>query len=261
MAPCGIVDPMAGPALTTLLRVDVLSDGGDLHTRRQIAIDAGFKGIEVALDHQPAISQADVVFASCPMSPPDEAQRNIIALLERSAALGARCLNLTLTPPDAKSGNFDPSMQRDMTSLAYRVLHNIRFEVERCGVLIALEAGAHGHFLSPIELREVIDAVNSWAIGVCVDVNRIAGFSHPSDWVCLLGRRIHSIRFNDFTDRKDAANGGVLDFTTIESALEHIDYGGFVIVGGVGSPKQIRNAIQRPLPLLSNRDNICIAQE
>ena len=152
-------------------------------------------------------------------------------------------------------------MHRDMTSLAYRLLHNIRFEAERCGVMIALEAGAHGHLLSPIELREVIDAVNSWAIGVCVDVNRIAIFSHPVDWIYSLGRRIHAIRINDFTDRKDAANGGALGFTTIEPVLDHIDYGGVVIVSGVGSPMEIRSAMQLPLPLLRNRDNICVAQE
>lgn len=249
---------MAGPALTSLLRIDTPSDGGDLHGHRQLAIDAGFDGVEVAIDQTPALPKVDAVFVSCPMSPPEEAQGNIIALLERAAAFGARCMNLTLTPLQAQYATLESAMHRDMTSLAYRLLHGVRFEAERCGVMIALETGAHGHLLSPIELREVIDAVNSWAIGVCVDVNRIAGFSHPADWIGTLGRRIQAIRIND---QKDVANDGALDFPAIVETMERIDYGGVVIVGGVGSPKEVRSAMQLPLPLLRNRDNICVGRE
>ena len=117
MAHSSIVYPMTDRVLTTILRIETPSDGGDLHTLRQLAIDAGFDGVEVAIDQAPALPKVEAVFASCSVSPLDEAHDIITTLLESAAAFGACCMNLTLTPMHAKNENQKPSMHRDMTSI------------------------------------------------------------------------------------------------------------------------------------------------
>ena len=59
---------------------------------------------------------------------------------------------------------------------------------------MALEPVIGGCLLSPVELREIIDNANSWAVGSVVDADRVAAGGCVEDWVRTLAHRIHAVR-------------------------------------------------------------------
>ena len=117
-------------------------------------------------------------------------------LLKIASASGATLLNLSMSPlthsPDA------PGFRRyqDVLNFAYQLFRAIRLESESKGVTVALEAACGGCFLSPVELREWIDSVNSWAIGVCINIARVAAIGSPFDWIATLTHRVKAVRWS-----------------------------------------------------------------
>jgi sugar phosphate isomerase/epimerase len=174
----------------------------------------------------------------------------VIALLRFGSRLQTQCLNLTIPaigrgawPRSESTGTRDETVggYQDAVNLAYAILARVRFEAEAAGVAIALEAGAGGAFLSPVELRELIDAANSSAFGVCVDVQRIASFAHPEDWLATLGHRVHSIRVpqrvpDGLSQRVRAA--GAIDLAAIGAVLDEIEYGRSIIIDTGDDPAE-----------------------
>jgi len=110
-------------------------------------------------------------------------------------------------------------------------------------VVVALEAGANGCLLSPVELREIIDAANSWAVGVCIDVARIGRIGSPADWLRILRARVHAVRVNSdyLHDRPDQSTRvEPINPALIAEALDEIQYDRIVIATGTGDPAPIR---------------------
>ena len=51
--------------------------------------------------------------------------------------------------------------------------------------------------LTLFDLRELIDAVNSPAVGVCLDVEQVGLIGSPLDWIHTLHRRVKAVRHPD----------------------------------------------------------------
>ncbi len=192
------------------------------------------------------------VAARCIATDIDEAAAEVVSLLSRAASLGAQCLNLTI-PPIAKLehggaplGHATPSVPQregfasyqEALNLAYQLLHRVRMDAEGSGVVVALEAGRGGCLLSPVELREIIDAANSWAVGACVDAASVAPFSSPADWIRTLAGRLHAVRLGPRvqTGAPEVADGlpstrtdKMLHARAINDALNEIRYDRSVI--------------------------------
>jgi sugar phosphate isomerase/epimerase len=188
-----------------LLRVELPVADADLPGLCVHVSEAGFDGVELAMapgnesekrtdasggpsrlvDIPERGMRIGALAAHCTTTDVLAGAAEVAALLEQAASLGAQCLNLTIAPI---------ASYQAAINFAYNLLHRVRFEAERSGVAVALEAGAGGFLLSPVELREIIDAANSWAVGVCVDTRRIAVFSSPIDWITTLKHRVHSVR-------------------------------------------------------------------
>ncbi|UCC30117.1 MAG: TIM barrel protein [Phycisphaerales bacterium] len=197
--------------------------------------------------------QVKAVAARCHTCDTQAALRELSTLINRAAEGGAQCLNLMIPPLARSRGDQGFTSYQTALNFAYELLHGARFEAEVAGVVLALEAGANGCLLSPVELRQVIDAANSWAVGACIDVARIGRIGSPADWLRTLTARVHSVRV-DCTrpaDRPASTKPDDIDFAAITEALDDIRYDRIVIAAGLGDPAEIRSELTKlgcPIP-------------
>lgn len=231
---------------------------------------AGFDGIELPLGPAQACETGDgivpmgglqvkAVAARCHTCDTQAALRELSTLINQAAEGGAQCLNLMIPPLARSRGDRGFASYQTALNFAYELLHRARFEAELTGVVLALEAGADGCLLSPVELRQVIDAANSWAVGACIDVARIGRIGSPADWLRILTARVHSVRV-DCTRPADQQTSAKPDyssgFAAIAEALDGIRYDRIVIGAGLGDPTEIRSELTRlgcPAPTRSMR--------
>lgn len=255
-----------------VIRVELDTVGAEFPRSCAEAIEAGFDGVEAPLrvmngvggSTRPSITTVPdrgdpsvphgtiaALFAALGENEAEAARGRVAGWLELAGSLGARCLSIELPETPGEPAKRD-GRDGELLNLAYTLLHGLRFEAERTGVALALEAATGGAFTSAIELRDLIDAANSWAVGVCVDVRRLAGLARPEDWIRALGRRIHAVRI-PFTPR-DGAGGSpgseaepaaAFDHPAIVSALGDVNYGGIVIATGHASPEVLLREVRR----------------
>ncbi len=244
-----------------LLGIGPASSAQELLVLLERVVEAGFDGVEVALPVPAGDGVAgvprwlqDLLTTQARSNPPvcavagrclttnlDAAIDTVKSLLEQSAAVSARCLNLTIPPlrgvgpagSESRGGGFGRYQQA--LNFAYALLRRLRFESEATGVALAIEAGGDGTLLSPVELRELIDEANSWAVGVCIDVGRIARFALPSDWLLTLRHRVQAVRIPQQVPA-DPPGGPIpvrpVDFAEIGDTLDEIGFTGPIIVDG-----------------------------
>jgi hypothetical protein len=217
-----------------LLAIDRSATLLDLREHAARAMSNGFDGVEWSLPTgsvrlQPAISHLDTipiraVAMRCEMMDIPSAVQFVSSQLQEASSLEALVLNLSIPP--VRRGNDGEGFARyqDAFNFAYELLHEVRFEAEATGVTVALEAVTGGCFLSPIEVRELIDAVNSSAIGVCLDVERIAAIGSPVDWIHTLHRRVQAVRYTDVacSGGSAAAQTSQVPIDTLIQALDGI---------------------------------------
>lgn len=179
----------------------------DLHEHVARAMSNGFDGVEWRLpdrfgQFQHAMSHLDSSHISalamrCEMMDISSAIQFVSVRLQAASSLGAKVLNLGIPPVRRRNDDEGFARYQDALNFAYELLHRVRFEAEATGVSVALEAAKEGCLLSPVEVRELIDAVNSSAIGVCLDVERIGAIGSPFDWIDTLHRRVLTVRCTD----------------------------------------------------------------
>ncbi len=218
-----------------LLRIDKELGANRWQALCHDALASGFDGFEIAMTHatEPdAFAQVDarpvvVVTAACVSTEVEVGLAEVSSLLERSALVQAKCLNLTLPGISGCSDENSFGGYQDALNFAHRLLYELRHEAESAGVAIALEAASAGCLLSPVELREIVNQANSWAVGVCLDLDRVARVGNPMDWIRTLGGRIHAVR--DFScDRvgssKPTPRANSLGREAVAEALDSIGY-------------------------------------
>ena len=145
--------------------------------------------------------------------------------------------------PDVAVPDIAFSGYQDALNFAYHLLRETRYEAESTGVPVALEAATGGCLLSPVELRETIDAANSWALGVCLDCDRVASVGSPADWLATLNRRVRCIRVHGSASLApshavSAVSSGQRSnrgLTELFAAMEETSYDGPIIVVGHGN--------------------------
>jgi L-ribulose-5-phosphate 3-epimerase len=64
---------------------------------------------------------------------------------------------------------------------------------EKQSVLLAIESPAAGLLLSPLELRDFIDQINSPYFGLCLNPTHTAHLGNPLDWLRILDQRIFAL--------------------------------------------------------------------
>jgi hexulose-6-phosphate isomerase len=215
-------------------------------TCRQIGEQVRAAGVEVAslasaLFWQYAYGSAD----------PDDRQRAYdltLAMLDRAAWLGTDAI---LVVPAVVGAWDSPTLQTSYADALYHChtsLTSLAHEAEQRGVVIAVEnIGMFSRFLlSPVEMAELIDRVNSPWVGVYFDTANVMTTGYPQDWIAILGRRIHRVHIKDYDLSKRGMDGfcapfdGDVEWPAVMKALSEAGYDGPLTYEGTGDLTDIK---------------------
>ncbi len=138
----------------------------------------------------------------------------------------------------------DPSKQGDEivsyeTALnhVFQGVMEVAEQAEKHGVKIAVRAAGNGFLLSPVETRDLVDRLNSPAIGVAFNLNDVARFGCPVDWLRCLSYRLHGV-FLGATENSNAETA-VIDTAKICETLNEVRYEGPLIYESAGDLSDI----------------------
>ena len=113
-------------------------------------------------------------------------------------------------------------------------LSALKSYAEGLEVNIGLENVWNKFLLSPMEMRDFIDKVDSEYVGSYFDVGNTLYCSYPEDWVRILGKRIKKVHFKDYRMEAGGLHGfvdllaGDVDYPEVVRALEEIGYDDWV---------------------------------
>jgi hexulose-6-phosphate isomerase len=137
--------------------------------------------------------------------------------------------------------------------LTYSALKELSFEAEKRGVCIAIENVWSQFLLSPVEVRDLIDRVNSPFVRVYFDTGNVLKYGFPEDWIEILGRRIARVHVKDFKISVGTLDGfcplgeGDANWPAVMDALRRIGYQGPLTYEGPGDAADISRRIDRIL--------------
>lgn len=185
-----------------------------------------------------------------------------VRMLDRAAA--ARAGAILVVP--AVVGRADEPRRRvayaDALNRAFEALLTLRFEAEDRGVVIAIENVWNRFLVSPLEMVELIDRVNSPCIAAYLDVGNVLAYGYPEDWIELLGRRLARVHVKDYDLRRPGAAGfcplgeGSVEWPAVIAALRKVAYAGPLTYEGPGELADIAARLRRILA-----DNCDLAEE
>ncbi|NLO35297.1 MAG: sugar phosphate isomerase/epimerase [Clostridiaceae bacterium] len=234
--------------------------GQPLETCFQLARKAGFDGVEVALDEQGPIHLAstrqdmaavrnaadrqgvDVTSVASGLywtysltadEPDVRAKARSIVVQQLRVASWLGCDTILVLPGSVTCG-FGPQAPVVPYDVAYdrslEALHALAPVAADLGVAIGLENVWNNFLLSPLEMRSLIDAIDSPAVGAYFDVGNVLAFGYPEQWIRILGPRIRKVHIKDFRRGVGGLNGfvdllaGDVDFPAVMAALAAVGY-------------------------------------
>ena len=229
----------------------------------KLAKDAGFEGIELALgadgeismtstDEEllsikayaeelgikiPSLSSGLCWANSLTANDPEEHQRAfdmVVRQLYCAKMIGAETI---LVIPGSVSVEFVP----EWSVVDYDVVYDRALEqmkklapiAAEYGVQIGLENVWNKFLLSPLEMRNFIDAVGSEWVGSYFDTGNVVYSGYPEQWIKILGKRIFKVHFKDYRRNPGGLNAfvdllaGDVDWKAVRAAFEAIGYEGW----------------------------------
>jgi len=229
-----------------------------------MAKDAGFDGIELSLNEEGEISlnstEKDILkikeiaqnegieiaslatglYWSYPVTSSDPAIRQkskdiVRKQLEIAALLGTN--GILVVPgavaglaPDSEVVQYDVAYER-----ALEAFIELKEDAESYKVSIGLENVWNKFLLSPLEMRDFVDKIDSPYVGVYFDVGNVIYTGYPEHWIRILGKRIKKVHFKDFRREVGTLAGfvdllaGDVNFPEVVKALEEVGYNDYVI--------------------------------
>ncbi|MBG9785077.1 sugar phosphate isomerase/epimerase family protein [Shouchella lehensis] len=103
---------------------------------------------------------------------------------------------------------------------------------EEVNVRIGIENVWNRFLLSPLEMAQYIDEVNSTHVGAYFDVGNVLQFGYPEQWIRILGERIFKVHVKDFKTSVGAMTGftnllaGDVNWQAVMKELQEIGYNG-----------------------------------
>lgn len=245
-----------------------------------LAKDAGFEGVEVALDE----SEGELTLASTEkeikeikkqaedagielysvasglywnywLSSEDEAERQkaqdiVKKQLEAASILG--CQSILVIPGAVNAEFAAPGRVVDYETTYNNSLESIckvKEYAEQYKVEIGLENVWNKFLLSPVEMREFIDKVGSDYVGSYLDIGNTLANGFPEHWIKTLGKRIKKVHFKDYRVEAGGLHGfvdllaGDVNYPAVTKALEEIGYDGWVTAEMIPNYKYYTEAI------------------
>jgi L-ribulose-5-phosphate 3-epimerase len=132
---------------------------------------------------------------------------------------------------DPKSPVISYDVAWDRALAIYRALAPV---AERHGVCLCVENVWNRFLLSPLEMRQFVDAIGSPAVRVYFDVGNQLVNGFPEQWLRILGPRIGRIHLKDFRTAIGNLNGfvmlleGDVDWAVVMGAVSEIGYDGYL---------------------------------
>ena len=252
---------------------------GTIKESLTLAKDAGFEGVELALGAEGELSMTSseaeirevkkmadelglsLYSLSCGLcwdyrlSDDDpilrqKAKDMIKKQLETAKILGADTalvipgvVNVEFSSPEKKV-SYDVVYDRALEGLG-----ELKSTAEALEVNIGLENVWNKFLLSPMEMRDFIDKIDSPFVGSYLDIGNTLYCGYPEDWVRILGSRIKKIHFKDYRLAAGGLHGfvdllaGDVDYPEVVKALGEIGYDGWVSAEMIPSYKHHTDAI------------------
>ncbi|MDR1579579.1 MAG: sugar phosphate isomerase/epimerase [Synergistaceae bacterium] len=168
--------------------------------------------------------------------------------LDVAALLGADCVlvcpgavGVDFKPdevvPDANDIEFFAGSEIIDYDVAYERSRDAFVELapyaEKKGVIMGVENIWNKFLLSPLEMRNFLDEINSPFVAAFLDVGNMLLFGYPQHWIKILGKRIKKVHFKDY--RRDCRSlagfvdllAGDVDWGRVIEAFESIGYTGW----------------------------------
>lgn len=258
---------------------------GSLQDTFALAKDAGFEGVEVALNETGEISMTstgkelaqvkalakenglalyslvcgmcwDAFLSDTNSANRTKAMDTVKKQLETAAALG--CESILVLPGCVNAEFAAPGYIADYVTCYDTALASVK-ELSKYAaqykVEIALENVWNKFLLSPVEMRDFIDKVDSPYVGSYLDVGNTLANGYPEHWIRALGNRIKKVHFKDYRVTAGGLHGfvdllaGDVNYPAVMQALEEIGYDGWV------SAEMIPGYTHYPETLIYNTSN------
>ena len=243
-----------------------------------LAHDAGFEGVEVALGEtgEIALDSTERDLAAVKKAAADcgialyslscglywDCWFNADSAAERARALdiGKKQLytakelgcDTVLVIPGCVTSVNDPARVCDYAVTYERALAamtELKETAEKLQVNIGLENVWNKFLLSPLEMRDFIDKVNSPYVGAYLDTGNTLLNGYPDQWVRILGRRIKKVHFKDFRCNVATLDGfvdllaGDCNWPAVTAAFRDVGYDGWVSAEMIPNYKYCTEAI------------------
>lgn len=179
-----------------------------------------------------------------------------VKMLELGQALGISTLLVVPAAVDIVFIPSEPVVAYDVVmERVVQALRDLAPECERTGVRIGLENVWNKFFLSPLELRSVLDAIGSPYIGAYFDVGNVVLTGYPEQWIRILGPRIFSVHLKDFRRAVGSLDGfvdlleGDVNWPAVIDSLREVGYTGPLIA------EMLPHYTHHPIARLENTSN------
>ena len=247
--------------------INIWSFRGGLTAREYIemAKDAGYDGIEFGLDETGIVgldsSDEDIrelkriaegegietpslatglywryPFTSSDRNTREKAKSIVRRQLDLAALLGADTI---LVVPGLVGADFIPDGEVTEYDVAYDLALEAFMELkeyaEEVKVNIGLENVWNKFLLSPLEMRDFVDKIDSPYVGVYFDVGNVVSTGYPEHWIKILGKRIKKVHFKDFRVSVGNINGfvdllsGDVNYPAVMEQFRKVGYDDYVI--------------------------------
>lgn len=230
----------------------------------ELAKKAGFEGVEVALDevgevslqstekdllsvkHQAEDSGIELYSIASGLywnywlndddaGVREKAKDIVKKQIESASILG--CESILVIPGTVNAEFAAPGKVVDYATTYERSLEAItelKEYAEKYKVEIGLENVWNKFLVSPMEMRDFIDKVDSKYVGSYFDVGNVLFNGYPEQWIKILGKRIKKVHFKDYRVAAGGLHGfvdllaGDVNYPEVMKALQGIGYDGWV---------------------------------
>jgi len=230
----------------------------------KLASDAGFSGIELALEETGEIgmssndeelleikeyadglgikihSIATGLYWSYSFASEDENQRLKAFEIAKKQIETAKVIGAdsVLVIPGHVSVSFAPELGVVEYDIAYErsleTIKKIKLIAEDLKINIGLENVWNNFLLSPLEMRNFIDEIDSPYVGAYFDVGNVVATGNPEHWIKILGNRIKKVHFKDYRINPGGLGGfvdllsGDVNWPVVMEAFEMAGYDSWV---------------------------------
>jgi hexulose-6-phosphate isomerase len=194
-------------------------------------------------------SLATALFWHCNYASPDKDQRLRAYDLTRrmlaqaaAAQAGAILVIPAVVGTSTSTGPLVPyadALYRTLEALA-----ELRHDAEQYAVTLAIENVWNRFLLSPIEVADLLDQVNSPYVGFYLDTGNVLAYGYPEDWVATLGGRVARVHAKDYDLGRPGPAGfcplgaGSVNWPAVIHALRACGYDGPLTYEGTDDPME-----------------------